>query len=973
MDHDGVPFHPCGHGKLWPARAAGATIPCVSGRILGSASVTVGRQAELAQIEQAVAEARQGRGGLLFLVGEAGSGKTRLLREAEGHATAAGMRVLAADAPATVTPLPFSLTSGALRAWLREGNADLDALRPYAGGLKAVLPEWPASEDAADLGPDQLRLLILEGALQAFVIAARGSGAVVLLDDLHNGDPETIAFLTHAASAVERHPLLFVGAARTGEGTAEAEARSLARRGRATLVEVAPLDAAGTTTLMEAILGAPAPPALVGEVVARTDGIPLLVEELLEAHASAGTLTREGRTVAWRRPQRRVVPKTILEMVRHRLWALTDPARDASWAAAVLGRADAALLPDVAGVAREGLATALQEATDAGILDPSGAFRHAMIMEAAYDSLIDARRAELHRRAHEAIVAHHGEDAVWLEERAHHLEAVGERDQAAELLLAAAWRDLAAHAPASAAAAVERALRLAPSAVVGDRLRDALAEALTAHGRWEEALEIDREELTQGATPERLARMARNALMQSRLDEADDLLARARDAGADPGPIAALSALVGLWRGDLERATATGREALALGEHAGDDRIVCDALDVIGRAADMLGHRDDAIEIFRRWAEVAKRAGLTASHLQALMELGNVEYMAHFDPGPLRQVRRLAGDAGAYTTQVLADLSLTWVLGSNAELAEAIATAEESVELCRHFGLGLLPHALIALGWAYGRRIADSGRELVDEALALAPDDPDVVMLCEEDYADSALRAGRLDEACARYDAVAAAMLANPSAAASMAPFVRPSVLALAGHIRGARIALEEARDLPARDRTWINQVWFAASNAIVGGSADDFDRALGPAVERGAFERAIALSIGAQAIGGAKAAAWLRDALAVFDRAGAETDAARARQRLRSLGERAPRARRARRDVPARLSDRGVTRREAEVLEMIGRGMANPEIAEALYLSVRTVESHVSSLLLKLDAQNRAALIALGISLTQEAGATTN
>ena len=105
-------------------------------------------------------------------------------------------------------------------------------------------------------------------------------------------------------------------------------------------------------------------------------------------------------------------------------------------------------------------------------------------------------------------------------------------------------------------------------------------------------------------------------------------------------------------------------------------------------------------------------------------------------------------------------------------------------------------------------------------------------------------------------------------------------------------------------------------------------------------------------------AARWLREALDLYDAAGASLEADRVRQALRDAGGAVPRRRRAAVPVPPNLAKHGVTAREAEVLRLIGQGLPNAEIAQRLYVSIRTVEAHTSSLLSKLNARSRAELI---------------
>jgi DNA-binding NarL/FixJ family response regulator len=106
-----------------------------------------------------------------------------------------------------------------------------------------------------------------------------------------------------------------------------------------------------------------------------------------------------------------------------------------------------------------------------------------------------------------------------------------------------------------------------------------------------------------------------------------------------------------------------------------------------------------------------------------------------------------------------------------------------------------------------------------------------------------------------------------------------------------------------------------------------------------------------------------LREAYDLYESMGASLAADRVRRLLRDAGEPVPRRRRAPAAVPDELAKHGVTRREAEVLHLLGEGLSNAEIAERLYLSVRTVETHVSSLLTKLGVRSRGQLTALEVA----------
>ena len=396
--------------------------------------------------------------------------------------------------------------------------------------------------------------------------------------------------------------------------------------------------------------------------------------------------------------------------------------------------------------------------------------------------LLPAERAELRCRAAAAIARVGGDDPSRLQERAHHLEAIGERDQAAALLVQAGRRGLDAHAPASAEASLRRALALAQRGETRNQAWDVLAHAVGVLGRWEESLRLDAELLAAGGEAAgRLERMAENSVRAGRLDDGERLIERARRAGADPARLSTLAALALLWRGRLPEAISAAQEALATTEAAGEARVTCQALDVLGRANDALGRRGEAEAHFRRWIDVARAAGLVAQHAQALMELGTLEFLAGGPADRLLEARRVASRNGVFVPLVLADLSLGWWLGRRARAGDAVAMSREAVELCRRFSLDLLPHALIARGWACNLTECDAGDALVAEALRLAPGDVDLQILAGWIRGESALRAGRPEEAASLLEGATRQMHAAPSAVPPPAPFLWVVALLLAG------------------------------------------------------------------------------------------------------------------------------------------------------------------------------------------------
>ena len=169
---------------------------------------------------------------------------------------------------------------------------------------------------------------------------------------------------------------------------------------------------------------------------------------------------------------------------------------------------------------------------------------------------------------------------------------------------------------------------------------------------------------------------------------------------------------------------------------------------------------------------------------------------------------------------------------------------------------------------------------------------------------------------------------------------------------------------MPDLARWYPRPVIVAAGRALLAGDRAGVDAAIAAALGPMPFAIAHMRVIGAQVLGGDCAIPWLREALASYESAGATAHTDRVRSLLREAGGPVPRRRRPAAAVPDELALRGVTAREAEVLRLLGEGLSNADIAAKLFLSVRTVEAHVSSLLSKLQARSRGQLTALSTTV---------
>ena len=336
--------------------------------------------------------------------------------------------------------------------------------------LGRLVPQWrpalgtpgegtPGEESPVFLGEAVLRLL------RALAPQAR---CVLVLEDLHWADQETLALLEYLADNLGAERVLCLGTLRAeSPGGAGAEAAALvsalAARGSAAVLPLGRLDPAAMADMTRACLdAADLPDAVHAFVAERAEGIPFLVEEVLAGLVREGALTeRDGR---WRVADLTApgVPATFADAVRRRLDTVSAESRQVIGAAAVLGRRfDWALLGPVTGLADAAVTAALRDGVGLQLVvaeRESFRFRHALTHEAVLAGLLPPERAVQAGRALAAVeAAHPGLPGAWCTLAADLAGRAGDAARAGALLLEAGRRDLAVGALASAEHALTRA------------------------------------------------------------------------------------------------------------------------------------------------------------------------------------------------------------------------------------------------------------------------------------------------------------------------------------------------------------------------------------------------------------------------------------------------------------------------------------------------------------------------------------
>jgi DNA-binding CsgD family transcriptional regulator/tetratricopeptide (TPR) repeat protein len=956
--------------------------------------VLIGRDEEVQVLFEAVDRAADGHGGTFFVMGEAGVGKSRLAREASRRARSRGLAVLTGRAVSGGVPMAFRPLAEAVLAGLRgHDQLDLRGLAPFRAALGRLVPEWLPREAATGA---ESPVVLGEGLLRLLRVLSGDRGCLLVLEDLHWADPESLAVLEYLADNLAAERIVCLGTLRAEEDGAGRELiGTLVDRRAARVVELARLDEPATTRLARACLGTAALPAAVEAFLgARADGLPFLVEELLAGLVGAGVLVEQDGLWSTNGPLGGRVPPTFADAVGRRLDALSAGARGVLHAAAVLGRRfDWSLLPAATGLDDAEVVVALRQAVSAQLLTAEAdgfRFRHALTRDAVLGDLVPPERARLAGRALAVVEqAHPGLPGAWCELAAELAEAAGDRLRAAGLLLDVGRRARAAGALATAEATLQRASGLvSDDPVLVVPIEDALTDVFALAGQVDRAFELgDRllarldlsSHLPAGGAELHL-RLARAGVAAGRWRVAADHLAAARrvPAAHQPGLAACLDALdaqVALGQGRLSEADRLAAAALAAAERAGSPADACEALEVTGRVA---RQRDlqAAEAAFARGLAMATAHGLELWRLRALHELGTVEQLRTESVERLRQARELAVEVGALALVATLDLQIAAGLIKQFRPDEGLAAARASTEASRRLHLATLPMALVYQAAARAQHGQPEEMEAcLAEALALAPDDLDVHgSAWGHCRATASLLAE--DRPRALTEMTTGAQLLQRSPATVAPPFLglRVLLLAVGGDDAVARAAAEHVSGSGAtRHRIVASLLGYADAvlHGRAGRSAEATaafaaaDSEMGPLVSwyrqyarRLAAEAALADSWGTPV-------AWLREAAAFFAARGEQPVAAACRALLRRAGAPVPRPGRGDPAVPAKLRALGVTGREADVLALVAEGLTNQELAARLHLSPRTVEKHVASLLVKTGCHRRAQLAGYSVRIS--------
>ncbi|MFD3903698.1 AAA family ATPase [Streptomyces sp. CB04723] len=955
--------------------------------------VIVGRDEEIGLLSSALDAVRRRSGRALFLLGDAGIGKSRLVGECAYRAYGLGMPVLRGRATSTGLVVPFRPLAEALASRFRAAGTPTDPeLAPYHPALARLVPEW--RRDGSPGYPETV-VELAEALLRLLSVLGREAGCAILLEDLHDCDTETIAVVEYVIDNLADLPILFLGTLRPEPGAALDLVRSAERRQTAAVREMRPLHDAQVRVLTGACLEAEPeeiPEPVHRKLAERAAGNPYLLEVLLADLLDTGRLRRTDD--GWEAVEQEggQIPSDIVRSWARRLERLDEPVRDLLLAAATLGsQFSVAVLQTVTGFEDRALFTHLRSAVEAGVIAPDGAapdrytFRHSLTAEALISSLAPAERASLARRAAGAI-EHSGQP---LDEDGRQLVATlqlaaGNRAAAAKQFAEAGRRMLASGAHGSAVVLLERAHPLA-----AERDRAAVAESLAVAraegGDLDGALALADALPPVPARSEDASRRGRThvelawaAVMAERPADAARQAAVARDLLGPsplPGPQAALAVvdghlalLPGHGRADRDPVGAglAVQRAAETAEAEGLPHVACQGWQLLAllRREEGFDAADAALE---RMLSISTEHALPVWRVEALVRLGANAFMRTGDASRLLSARAAATDLGALRLTRTVDglLAMNAVLCARWEEAREIV--DRSAESSARVG-DLSTHRYLLLAGATMAAHRGRRREM-DRALAAfrrAGGEKSLLVplrsgLCR---GFGALLEEDRERAAASLDEALAWEADQPSYYYLSGRYgLRPLLRVLAGAADRAELA--EARSAPGGCLAW-NRQFLELADAVLRGREGD---AAGAARLMASFDalsapfpvaRHLGLRLAAEparADGWGDPVAWLRTAEEFFYGAGVQPVASACRAALRQAGASVGQHRGGWDRIPSPLRTSGVTPREYEVFVLLPERPGNQQIARRLSISPRTVEKHMASLLSKTGRADRAAL----------------
>jgi DNA-binding CsgD family transcriptional regulator len=925
-----------------------------------AAGALVGRDSEMALLTGLIREVARGRGSPVLIEGEPGIGKSALVQAAVAEAPETGCQVFwgAGDELGQQLPLlPF-----------------LDGLRvrdPSANPRRNTIVRLLRGEVAADRGTDVPAALAEQLlALVAEQCAVRPT--ILVVDDLQWADQPSIPLGGRRARSPRQMPLLLVGMMRPVPQRDELLAlRRVA--GDAARLQLAGLTEAAVVDLVAALAGGK-PDGNLLQLADGAAGNPLYLTELVAALVRGSGLTISGGGAV--ELVNGSAPSSLSAAIADRLGFVAGPVREVLRAAALLGMDFA--VPDLAIVLGRSVADlipAVDEACAVGVLAESGhglGFRHPLIRAALYDDMPTSVRAAWHNDAGRALAAAGAPPDRVARQMLRAADGPGGTTESMDewMLdwLARTADQLVGQAPGVAAELLARAVASSPAGSARHGwLASRLADALYRIGDLVQAEQVANRALEHPAEPDLLVDL-HWTLAQCRMlaGFSAESLATLDRALASPGISArhrarllVLAARMHDNLGEVEEAGRVATSALAAASEAGDNWAMGWALHVLTLVTAVQGHVTDALPLFDRALAVTE-ADPALTDLRLLLQINKAVTLGCLDRyeqafAAARQARHLADQVGTAMRLAQAHGALGQLLFETGRWDDALAEVEVLPENLKEPGAACSDHGIAAVISFHRGEISAARRHLAAAvphakrighrligSLALARS-----LDCEHD--------GALPEALA---ALKDAFDGNTEQLGEIEDLLADAVrlatetgdLSTAQALAGPAAALATESEIPHRQANALYCRGLLDHDAPrLLAAAERYDDADRPLQSAKALEAAAGEFVHADNRGQARAA--FTRAVEVYSSLDAAADVARLQATFRAHGiRRGPHAK----HRQARSGWDSLTATEIKIAAFVEEGLSNPEIAARLLLSRRTVATHVSHILKKLDVHSR-------------------
>ena len=686
----------------------------------------VGRSRELEVLRERFEQVKRGHGQIVSLAGDAGIGKSRLLLEFRRTITESDARAtwLEGQCVSFGQSIPFLPLIDQLRLNFRVEELDgepeiiakvehgmrrmgeLEAHIPY---VRYLLSVDPGDRAVLDMEASARRQKCFEAIRALSLRGARLRPLVLVFEDLHWSDAGTEEYLAAMTDAVVGVPLMMLLTYRVGY-TPPVPGRSFH-----TAMTLHALSEADAVAMAGNVLRvADLPPALREALLEKAEGVPLFIEEVTRTLLELGILRRDGdayRIAEGAGPLN--VPDTIQGIIMARLDRLGEDGKRTVQLASVIGRQFLVrLLQRVAGLTGR-LGELLAELKELEIIyelglapEPAYVFKHALIQDVAYQSLLKERRRELHRAVGLAIEEIYADRlADHAEELAHHFQNGGDWEKAFTYLVRSGDRAKAAYALSSAldfyARALEAGAQVAPPLPA--------ARIVEVHQRRGDSLRL-------------LARYADSIAEFGRMRE---VARAARDRVREGEAVVetAYSQFLTFRNEGIEECRRSAQEALAIGRETGDQHLVARSLSYLGLASQADGDPADGDRLFAESLAIARDNGYGDTVATNLTWLGahanwRGEFVQAIDTS--RQAVVAAREVGDGLSEMISGAFICLSQIGLGQYVEALATIDDGLAKSRDrnnsFMVGRLTNSL---GWLYQelgdfRRAAEYNREAAD-------------------------------------------------------------------------------------------------------------------------------------------------------------------------------------------------------------------------------------------------------------------